>query len=65
LRQVLHCSANQHFLRPELAEDRDLVYPRGIRDATGGRAAEAMLREDSGSSGEDCVSVIHGQGNQK
>jgi hypothetical protein len=59
---VLHCGANERFLGPELAEDRDLVYARGIRNATGGRAAETMLREDSGSGGEDCISVIHGQG---
>jgi hypothetical protein len=43
-----------------LAEERDLIYARGIGDAAGGGTAEAMLGEDSGGGCKDCVTVIHG-----
>jgi hypothetical protein len=43
-----------------LTEEGDLVYARGIGDATGSGAAEAMLSEDSGGGGKNCITVIHG-----
>src|ERR1700693_5035419 len=60
--EMQHCFTDQRFFRPELTEERDLVYPRGIGDATGSRAAEAMLGEDSGGGGKNCVTVVHGGG---
>jgi hypothetical protein len=60
LRHVLHCFAQQRFLGPELAEDRDLVDAGRVGNAPSGRATETVLREDFGSGGKDFVSAIHG-----
>jgi hypothetical protein len=57
---VLHCFAEQRFLGPELTENRDFVDARGVGDSPGGGAAETVLREDFGGSGEDFISAIHG-----
>ena len=46
-----------------LAAAAGVFAQHGFRGSTTRRIAEAMLREDSGSGGKDCVSVIHGQGN--
>jgi hypothetical protein len=59
-REVLDRGTKKNVLGAEVPEQCDFINTSGVGYAAGSRAAEAMLREDAGSSGKNFLSAIHG-----
>ena len=50
----------QDLLGPEMAEEGDLVHPRGLGDAARGGAAVPRFGVDAGGGFEELVADVHG-----